>query len=296
MGVVDARPPRTAPDRRLWKGLVLAVIGLALFGGCLACSAPVEQNAPPPTMPAPAETPPPPRTPSATPSSPSARGRAQQGRGQPRDQSQQPQSQSPRPLELPAFEWPPPRYSAFVELPREWIFEDSATLGSVARRLEYAFDSAGYSERSYFWIPGGFALASRIEQIGVDATPLAPPARWAIRMTRPPQGFLDFVRALFDARPGLYRVIVFTVTDAGLSAGKRTPTPEEATEWIFGGVMQLPAGVGTLPYSAGHHTIALIYEFERVAEDSRVRVTQPSNSPGRVHLERSGLLQALALR
>jgi hypothetical protein len=197
---------------------------------------------------------------------------------------------------LPAFEWPPPRYSAFVEIPRAWLAPGDATLGSVADRLERAFDAAGYAERSYFWIPGGFALASRIETIRDDAAPAEGAERWAVEMDRPAQGFVDYIRALFDARPGLYRVIVFAATDRATSAGERAPSSSEARSWMYRGLMHLPASVGRLPYESEHHTMALIYEFEQPPDRSGARVRQPSSSPGRVHLQKSGLLQALGPR
>jgi hypothetical protein len=199
---------------------------------------------------------------------------------------------SPAPA-LPAFEWPPPRYSAFVEIPRAWIAPSEATLGSVADRLERAFDSAGYAERSYFWIPGGFALASRIETIRNDAAPAEGAERWAVEMDRPPQGFVDYIRALFDARPGLYRVIVFAATNEAVSAGEHAPSSSEARSWMYRGLLQLPASVRKLSYESDHHTIALIYEFEQPPDRSGARVRQPSSSPGRVHLQKSGLLRAL---
>ena len=180
-----------------------------------------------------------------------------------------------------------------MEIPRAWVAPGDATLGSVANLLEQAFDSAGYAERSYFWIPGGFALASRIETIRADAAPAEGAERWAVEMDRPAQGFVDFIRALFDARPGLYRVIVFAATDAPASAGERAPTSTEARSWMYRGLMQLPADIGRLPYGADHHTMALVYEFEQPPDRSGARVRQPSGSPGRVHLEKSGLLSAL---
>lgn len=290
-----------------WPAVALLVP--LLLSACSSDSPPAQRSSetardpaaterPPADAPAPSTSPSPPvitRAPKPAPApvnpragSP-ARGQAPQV---PRDDSSAPRSTP----ELPAFDWPPPRYSAFVEIPRAWIAPGDATLGSVAQRLERAFDSAGYAERSYFWIPGGFALASRIEQIQADAAPAAVPERWAVAMDRPPQGFVDFIRALFDARPGLYRVIVFAATNADYSAGERAPAASEARSWMYRGLMQLPASVGTLPYRAEHHTMALIYEFEQRADRSEPRVRQPSDSPGRVHLDKSGLLQALASR
>jgi len=197
---------------------------------------------------------------------------------------------------FPSFPWPPPRYSAFSQIAREWVAPTTpVTLASVASRLDTAFDAAGYGERSYYWIPGGFAVVSRIEQIQPDATPAALPARWAAQPARVRAGFLDHIRALFNAPPGYYRVIVFTVTDQSYAAGERPPTSGEAQSWLSAGSLRLPDVVGAAPYSDRHYTMALIYEFERRA-DQEARMKAPSDSPGRVHLEKAGLWQALVRR
>jgi hypothetical protein len=198
---------------------------------------------------------------------------------------------------MPAFPWPPPRYSAFVTIVREWVADGSSTtLGSAARRLESAFDRAGYGERSYYWLPGGFALVSRIEQIRGDATPIEPPARWAIDSPQVRASFVDHIRALFNAPPGFYRVIVFAVTDQDFAAGPRPPSSAEARAWASSGSLRLPATFGNRPYTQDHYTTALIYEFERRADRTEAEVRTPSNTPGQVHLERTGLWQALAQR
>lgn len=198
---------------------------------------------------------------------------------------------------IPSFPWPPPRYSAFSAIAREWVApEAQATLGSAALRLERAFDAAGYAERSYYRIPGGFALASRIEQIRGDATPVAPPERWVVATPPLREGLIDLVRALFNAPPGYYRVIVFTVTDQDFAASGPPPSSAEARRWMSGGAVRLPAEIGAQPYSERHYASALIYEFERRGDRAEADVLLPGNSPGRVHLERAGLWQALAVR
>jgi hypothetical protein len=160
--------------------------------------------------------------------------------------------------------------------------------------LENAFDAAGYGELSYYRIPGGFALVSRLEQIRADGTPIDPPARWAVESPTVREGFIDHIRALFNAPPGFYRVIVFTVTDLDFAAGELAPTSSEARNWISMGSLRLPETVGRLPYTQSHYTTALIYEFERRADQSDAHMRVPSDSPGRVHLEKAGLWQALA--
>lgn len=198
---------------------------------------------------------------------------------------------------LPGFPWPPPRYSAFSPIERAWLAEGEApVLGDVAVRLERAFDAAGYGERSYYRIPGGFALVSRIERIREDASSFEPPARWTVEAARVREGFIDHIRALFNAPPGFYRVIVFAVTDEDFAAAERAPTSAEAREWVTGGGLRLPEGIALQPYGARHYTTALIYEFERRGEQPQASVRMPSPATGRMHLEKAGLWQALAVR
>jgi hypothetical protein len=196
---------------------------------------------------------------------------------------------------MPSFPWPPPRYSAFSPVPSAFVAPTAQPpLREVAGRLERAFDAAGYSERSFYWIPGGFALVSRIEQIRADASPMAA-GRWAVTMP-PPHSFNDYIRALFSAPPGYYRVIVFVVTDQSLSAANRQPTREEAAAWVSSGAIRLPSELAARPYTGEHYTAALIYEFERKRDDPQALVKAPSDFLGRTHLEKAGLWGALQSR
>ena len=274
---------------RVVEGLLVLLMALALTSCSngeqtrpAAANTPPATSAPPPVPAAP--------EPAAPEPAPAARRPAA-----PEPSAPEPPPSAPRRADLPTFPWPPPRYSAFSTIARQWVAPGArATLASAANRLEEAFDAAGYGERSYYWIPDGFALVSRIEQIQSDATPVEPPARWAVETPKVREGFIDHIRALFNAPPGFYRVIVFTVTNQDFAAGERPPTSNEARNWISAGLLRLPETVGIRPYSEQHYTTALIYEFERRADQSEPRVKAPSDSPGRVHLEKAGLWQALA--
>jgi len=197
---------------------------------------------------------------------------------------------------MPSFPWPPPRYSAFSPVPSAFVAPTPrASLREVAGRLERAFDVAGYSERSFYWIPGGFALVSRIEQIRADASPMVP-GRWAVSTTPQPHSFNDYIKALFSAPPGYYRVIVFVVTDQSFAAANREPTRDEAADWLSSGAIRLPSELAAKPYTSEHYTAALIYEFERKRDDPQAMVKTPSDFLGRAHLEKAGLWSALQSR
>src|SRR5688572_955441 len=143
--------------------VILALVALTMWEDRGAPPGSEITSAPPPTSPStvstpPAPTQPPPPSP-AEPAPPPAGGVTS-------SDSAKPGSPSSVSGNMPAFPWPPPRYSAFAPIVREWIADGPLpTLGSVATRLEAAFDRTGYGERTYYWVPGGFALVSRIEQI-----------------------------------------------------------------------------------------------------------------------------------
>lgn len=276
-------------------GVLLCALLLAAAAGCQKAempvgSAPADDTpvaAGPPEAPAPAPPPPPPPpTPAPAPVPPPAPALpppTATGSGQPAAAA------------LPDFPWPPPRYSAFEVLERGWLAPAAdARLGAAAQRLEAVFDAAGYVERSYYRVPGGFALASRAEQIHADASPFPAPERWSVDPAGAGKSFAARLRALFNAPPGHYRVIVFVVTDQDFAAAPRAAPEAEARAWVSGGGLRLPPAIAALPFTPSHYASALIYEFERRSERDPAGVRVPSAAPGRVHLEKGGLWQALA--
>lgn len=203
---------------------------------------------------------------------------------------------SPAPAELPELPWPPPKYSAFAQIPRELLVGSATdkTLQDVARRLEATFDAAGYVERSYYYVPGGFALVSRLEQMNADGTPKAVPDRWSVKTPVLRRiNLSDYLQALFTARSGYYRVIVFVVTEQAFAAGARSPNGDEVTKWVSAGGVRLPASIGQKPYGENFATSALIYEFARGPEDAIFSQKMPSDFPGKTHLEKAKLWQSL---
>ncbi len=171
-----------------------------------------------------------------------------------------------------------------------------SALRDVDARLSAALASRGYLEKSYFAVPRGFAVVTRLEQIDNSGRSRAPPARWSANAG----GLTDFslggyLRALFTADPGRYRVIVFTVTDAPFRESDARVTSEQALEWLRGGLNKLPPSLGGLPYTNDVATTALIYEFERAtgSTPAAARAVIPSSIAAQEHLANSGLWSAL---
>ncbi|QSA97989.1 hypothetical protein [Methylococcus sp. EFPC2] len=198
---------------------------------------------------------------------------------------------------LPEFPWPPPKASAFARIPRELVIKQGqqTTLQDLAERLERAFDSAGYSEKSYHAVPGGFALASRLERIKLDGTPQDGTERWSVNTERRAiLSLSDYLKALFTAPQGHYRLIVFVVTNRPYAQTETKPTRDDAMAWLDRGTLALPKALGQQIYADDYYTTALIYEFEKGANQSDALLKLPSDFQGKTHLEKSGLWKALS--
>ena len=199
---------------------------------------------------------------------------------------------------IPAFPWPPPPASAETMIPRNWLSTMEADqLADVADRLESALKEAKYPRWSYSSVPYGFALVSQMEQIKPDGTPSPEPARWSTdlpwvaNMT-----LLEFIKALANATPGYYRVIVFIVTKQPWSRTGERPTGEEAERWLAEGFNWLPRYIGELDYGPDYRTTALVYEFKKVSRDTHASFLEPSPTSADDHLKKAGISDPLSRR
>ena len=167
-------------------------------------------------------------------------------------------------------------------------------LGTVAQSIESAFQEAGYGEKSYYSVPGGFAMASQIEQINQDGSPKDSIDRW---LETPPIRKVSlawYLNALFLARPGYYRVIVFVVTSKAFPQRDAKVTSEESKQWVSSGLNKLPEEIGNQEYSSAHSCTALIYEFKQAGKHAQLM--EPSQITGKTHLDKAGLMSAFAKR
>jgi len=210
----------------------------------------------------------------------------------------------PSPPGIPAFPWPPPQASAWAEIDPALLrnpSDEMTLLRDVDQRLSKALVACGYGEKSYFsagpdtlMAPDGFAMVMRLEQINADGTPKEGQDRWATDLG-PLQTFSlrAYLRALFTANPGHYRIIVFIVTPHAFSQADTTVSRDEAMGWLIEGQNRLDPLIGALAYSPAYQTTALIYEFEQPRRGEEADFVVSSLLIGRVHLEQADLINAL---
>lgn len=201
-------------------------------------------------------------------------------------------------LRIPAFPWPPPHASAETVIPNKWLPPtENAQLADVADNLERALYAAKYPRWSYSSVPDGFALVCQMEQIKPDGTPSPEPARWSAEMRWVSDlTLVEFIKALANAQPGYYRVIVFIVTDKPWSRTSGKPTAEEAEQWLAVGFTRLPEDIGGLSYGRAYRTTALVYEFKKVSKDASATLLENSRTRADRHLEKAGISDPLSRR
>lgn len=194
----------------------------------------------------------------------------------------------------PAFPWPPPKPTTSTVLDRAWLPRNAQTLGAAAGRLEQALIATGFLEHSYYSVPGGFALVTRLEQIRADGALKPANERWSTAVPRHKVfNLADYLVALFTAPQGHYRVIVFVVTDRAIVTGAEGASEDEITDWLGEGMNRLPADIANAPFTAAHAASALIYQI-RKTDVGTPEINPEGAPPARTQLERAGIVAALS--
>jgi hypothetical protein len=298
--------PITVFERRYGWQLFLALLVVAGLNACQNASAPSATPAPTPTVSMPAPPPPPPAPAPAPVVLPPTPPGAANGSGVPLDarttDNAKRAKKAAKPTAgdgsapIPQFDWPPPKASAEESIPDKWLRTGPATrLADVADKFEKALRLAHYEQRSYYAVPHGFALATQLEQIKADGTPMSGADRW--KVGTPSVGnlsLLTFVEALAHAPAGYYRAIVFVVTDAPWVQSTTAPSDARIKGWAGSGAQALPASIGALPYGEGYRSQALIYEF-RKGTSGAAQTVLPSSVSGETHLDKGGIWEPLSI-
>jgi len=199
--------------------------------------------------------------------------------------------------EYPMFPWPPPQASAFAIIPSQFSrksINEGVTLYDLERKIYHALDSSGYVEQSYYAVPGGFAIVTRLEQINPDGTPKEIPDRWATKVG-PLRRFSlrAYLKALFTDNLGYYRVVVFIVTPHPFSQADKKVSDHEAAAWLRKGLVSLPREVSSRSFSDEYICTALIYEFEHPRHKEKAVIRIPGRLTGRTHLVKANLWNEL---
>ena len=172
-------------------------------------------------------------------------------------------------------------------------------LADAADELDRLLLTAGYSERAYFRLRDedqtvGFALVTRIERIRTDGSPFPTRERFLPFGTESDRfDLVGFLKSLFVAPVGYYRVLVFTVSRAPLRAAGPQIGARGAERWLSMGSTRLLGCVAGIPLTDDFGVDVLVYEFRHAPEaasDRRVSQLIPSTLDPAVHLNRAGII------
>lgn len=303
--------------------LLATLLALSLAAGCSMHSADQASDsdgsaaaaAPPPPVPEPPPPPPPPAPAAdrdlqhavgtaddasdagpdagAAPDDDAAADRPVRDRG-PQHASRGPAAAPVRDTPLPAFApWPPPTPTSQDTIARSLVLGTAAgSWGAVADRFDAALSAAGYEDRAYYAVPGGFALATRIERIDRDGRPLSEPTRWVGSSGRRAWTLEAVLRELAGVPVGHYRTLVFVFSDTPFRSRPAPVTEALAERWRMDGFNRLPAALRGTPYGEAFRCDVLVYEFEQGAAGQPARFVD-AGLAARRHLEASRILARL---
>jgi len=199
--------------------------------------------------------------------------------------------------EIPEFPWPPPEASSTAVIPSQFLAYSAGEivrLCDIDERLSAALEHCGYVEKSYYGVQDGFAVVTRLEQINSDGTPKEPPERWSMAVG-PLRRFSlrEYLRSLFSANAGYYRIIVFIITPHPFSQSEVRLSSGEIEAWLRGGLNVLPSSIGERVYTNEYNTTALIYEFEQSEVGAEPNLIVPGRLTAQTHLKKSELWNSL---
>jgi len=205
------------------------------------------------------------------------------------------------PQAMPQFPWPPPPATASLRLPDKLVaIPGHDSLGAVFDRLSDALGRVSLGWWSVYAIGSdGFAIVTKLEAIDPDGSPKPGTERWSGPNDQVPpriSGIGDYLRALFSARPGFYRIIVFAVTDRPSQSAGAAINADSARSLLMGGSDQLPTSLRQVPLGMDGRCLALIYEFERPTESDSARFVTSAPIGALQHLTLAGLWTEAQLR
>ena len=194
-------------------------------------------------------------------------------------------------LAMPNFPFPPPSCYTRFEIPST-IFNNAKLLSDVDNKLRSNLDNKGYNQRSYFYVPNGFALVTQLEQYNSkDATIRNDGTRW---LDYPKQeafsGIMSYISSFIMPNKGYFRLFVFIVTNEPFGGSQQKVSKSEASAWLNQGFNKLPNAIKNAPYTEGYAVTVLVYEFE-VPESNR-KAKQVCPTPlfdAQTHLRQAGI-------
>lgn len=196
-------------------------------------------------------------------------------------------------LPIPRFPWPPPQCARRSALDNT-LFARCQLLQDVDGRLSKALNDANYGQRSYYYVPNGFALVTQFEQYKTDGSPMSEADRWKDYPVAADAEWDERFKRFFTGYTGYFRFFVFIVTDKSFVLDTaHVINAATGKAWLMGGGDRLPPEIGSMPYAANYRVTLLVYEFEAKSSTNVAGKKCPGHLEPGVHLAKSGIKRFL---
>jgi hypothetical protein len=147
--------------------------------------------------------------------------------------------------------------------------------------------AANYLEYSFYHAPGGFALVARLERMSPDGTPEPAEFRYIPPDAGEPFSLTGYIRSLFFAPEGFYRLIVFVVSDQPFVTAEAAMDAAGANRLLRKGANRLPEELRDQAFTPAHVVTVLVYEYRKGHDGRQVTEIVPGRLAAETHLERS---------
>ena len=201
--------------------------------------------------------------------------------------------------DVPSFPWGPPTASATLSIPTSLFQKEKSELPDlaiIANKLKRVLAKKGYNEISWFFVPHGFAIVTRMEQFNYDGTPLSNDMRWQLADTSLTSfTIVSYLKSLFTCTQGYFRIFVFIVTPIPFTQDQDTKmTFTKADSISVSGVSFIPKKIlNERSTKLENHCSVLIYEFSKNEQGKEAKFHKRSHISAVTHLKRSGIWDEL---
>ena len=154
------------------------------------------------------------------------------------------------------YPWPPEDPSWQIRIDQEFKspLNHEMSLMEVENTLSVALREASltYSDTGLYSAPNGFVIVTRIEAIDSEGVPLEGQDRFRLPNEDRDLDLIEYIRSLFIAPEGYYRVIAFIISDRFFSTNPDALAPVVAISRLRRGATQLPPIYRNMKYTESH--------------------------------------------
>lgn len=180
--------------------------------------------------------------------------------------------------------WPLPRPDGVADVTQS--IAARRTFGAISGGIVTRLRERGYDSFDYFAVPGGFALATRLERFEGDGRPAAQ-NRFHVGQLPRARGFTNYLGRLIWGGQGRVRLLMFVVTNRPFSFGRFQANQEDMRRWASVSNHALPELLAAARAGPATRVSLLIYEFQ--PEQGRGGGVRSTPDPVSVSLHRSFL-------